>query len=240
MRCVEDQADEVIDDDVYDGVSYLGPVPSNDVDDPHVFDAEPHAFMVQIGASRDPIKTHYHRVDQFQYVRSGSGRIVPHGIVAGSVHYTDAYTPYGPVAPGPEGLTYLTLRGTIDNGAYYMPESRADLKDRLATSVRPPRARRNLSVELASAGHAADWTDLVHDDDELRIATRDVAAGVVATTPVVGGGGAYVVVVSGSFDHGAERHATGSLIWLERGESTEVGGPDGGRLGLLQFPIPVR
>src|SRR5262252_6664361 len=41
--------------------------------------------------------THFHNVDQFQVVVEGKGTLGKHEISPYSVHFTRAYTPYGPL-----------------------------------------------------------------------------------------------------------------------------------------------
>lgn len=81
------------------------------------------AYLVQQKAS--VLRPHYHEVDQFQIVVTGTGKLGGHVAVAGTVHYSDAYTSYGPITTtGPEGLSYFTLRLHPAIGINFMPESR--------------------------------------------------------------------------------------------------------------------
>ena len=81
---------------------------------------EPMAFLVE----QDPdttVSAHYHQADQFQVAVGGSGWLGRHAVRTGSVHYANAFSPYGPVAAGPEGLDYFTLRNGWDPGAQFLP-----------------------------------------------------------------------------------------------------------------------
>ena len=73
------------------------------------------------------LNVHYHRVAQFQLVVAGGGRLGRHALHRGAVHYADPLSPYGPIEPGPDSVTYLTLRADADSGAWHMPASRTDL-----------------------------------------------------------------------------------------------------------------
>ena len=55
-------------------------------------------------------EAHYHDYDQFQIVIKGSVNMAGEILTPGSVHYTDAKTPYGPFEAGPEGLTLMIIR----------------------------------------------------------------------------------------------------------------------------------
>lgn len=88
---------------------------------------QPMAYLVEqaAGAVVDP---HFHEVDQFQLFTQGSGRIGTHRVDGVTVHYAGAYSPYGPIAAGSQGLSYLTLRRQWDSGAQWMPASAQRLR----------------------------------------------------------------------------------------------------------------
>ena len=97
------------------------------VDVPLRIEDRPQAFLTQ----RPPgnvIEPHFHEMPQYQVMFEGSGRIGKHEVRPITVHYTDAYTPYGPIVAGSGGLGFYTLRGKTSNGgAHYMPRSRSRL-----------------------------------------------------------------------------------------------------------------
>jgi hypothetical protein len=84
----------------------------------------PQAFLVQVTNPHGRIKPHYHEVDQYQVVVGGSGRIGQHALAPGAIHYTDGYTPYGPIFGAEDGIDFFTLRVDSVTGSQYMPESR--------------------------------------------------------------------------------------------------------------------
>ncbi len=55
-------------------------------------------------------EAHFHDYDQFQVVIKGSIDMAGEVLTPGSVHYTDAKTPYGPFKAGPEGFTMMVIR----------------------------------------------------------------------------------------------------------------------------------
>ena len=91
-------------------VAYLGRAADGRYDSPHHGRPEPQAYRVDTPAGCPPLRTHFHTVDQFQYIAFGAGRIGAHDVAAGCVHYADGFTPYGPLRAGTEGYCYLTLR----------------------------------------------------------------------------------------------------------------------------------
>src|SRR5688500_8506645 len=55
--------------------------------------------------------THFHIVDQFQIVVRGNGRLGRHGLTPYGVHFSRAYTPYGPLVSDKDtGLSCFVLR----------------------------------------------------------------------------------------------------------------------------------
>jgi len=71
--------------------------------------------------------THFHIQNQFQVFTAGSGNIGKHEIKPYVVHYAGAFTGYGPLVSGPEGLHYITLRSQKDPGAKFIPEKTNEL-----------------------------------------------------------------------------------------------------------------
>ena len=68
--------------------------------------------------------THFHIQNQFQVFVHGSGTFGRHPIEPYIVHYAGAFTGYGPIVAGTEGLNYLTLRARRDPGAKFLPEQK--------------------------------------------------------------------------------------------------------------------
>lgn len=87
---------------------------------------EPMGFLVE-GNHERVIRPHFHENDQFQVVVSGGGVLGKHKLTIHAVHFSRAYTPYGPINFGAEGLGFLTLRARKDPGAQYIPEAREKL-----------------------------------------------------------------------------------------------------------------
>ena len=79
---------------------------------------EPHAVT----------KPHFHEADQYQVIVQGGGRLGTHDVGTVAVHYTDAWSAYGPIVAADEGISWFTLRNTWDSGARYMPAAREQLR----------------------------------------------------------------------------------------------------------------
>jgi len=70
------------------------------------------------------VPSHFHRQNQFQLFVEGSGTIGPNKLDVLTVHYAGAYTGYGPLVAGAEGLKYFTIRPAFDSGAIGLEEAR--------------------------------------------------------------------------------------------------------------------
>src|SRR5215472_5919009 len=87
----------------------------------------PMAFLV----AKDPhavVKPHFHQADQYQVVVQGGCLLGRHDVGTVAVHYTDAWSAYGPIVAADEGISWFTLRNAWDSGARYMPAARAQLR----------------------------------------------------------------------------------------------------------------
>ena len=199
----------------------------------------PSVFLVDL-PPESVLDTHFHRENQFQLFVKGEGRIGPHPIRPITVHYAGAFTGYGPLAAGPEGVSYFTIRPVYDTGAFYLPHARGDM-------VKGP--KRNLHSEPvapldAKALRALRVPELV---DLIALQPDDIAARLLRLPPHAShvdldparSGGQFLVVVTGSITHGA--HALGPLdmIFVSADESPFrlEAREDGAEVILLQLPL---
>ena len=83
----------------------------------------PMAFLAE-GTPHRLLRVHFHMVDQFQVMYNGSGTLGKNAVAPGAVHFSRAYTPYGPISYSDKGLGFITLRAHRDPGAQYLPENR--------------------------------------------------------------------------------------------------------------------
>jgi len=87
----------------------------------------PQSYLIkQLPKVTNPL--HFHTQNQFQVFIEGSGSFGRYPIHPYVVHYAGAYTGYGPIVAGDEGLQYLTLRSSRDLGAKFLPEQMANFK----------------------------------------------------------------------------------------------------------------
>lgn len=79
---------------------------------------QPTAFLLEQPPGA-VLEAHFHRNNQYQVFVEGSGSIGAHAVEALTVHYAGAYTGYGPLRAGDEGLMYFTFRLQPEEG--YIP-----------------------------------------------------------------------------------------------------------------------
>lgn len=244
MEWIEDRGRDDIPADHIGMVEYLGALPTGDVSEPGYGQPNGQAFMVEMGGDTDPLRTHFHVVDQFQVFVHGSGTVGRHPVGHSTVHYADRFTPYGPLVADPSGLSYVTLRSISDTGAYYMPDERDALRDGLDSAQRSAGTRRNLTFDLAPPSPADDGTDhdatpvgVIHaDDDGLAVSVADLAPGATTTLSPFGGAGAFAVVLTGALIDTAA-HGPGALTFSNAGEAlTLTAGDEATRVAILQLP----
>jgi len=198
----------------------------------------PQAFLI-VSSPHQSGSAHFHFVDQFQVAVAGSGRVGKHEIRQGSVHYANAYTPYGPIVAGADGLSYLTLRNRIDYGGGSMPKSSA-LRKRGDGSLIAGRPR--AYYWDYDPPHACNETVAGPYDDGLEVIRQLVGAkGDIAFAAPQGGGGQIGVVLAGEITEGDKRYPLWSCIFADAGDNATGlrAGRDGAELLVLRFPSPT-
>jgi len=109
----------------------------------------PMAFLVEKGPGA-VTRPHFHQADQFQVVVAGRGMLGDHEFSDGAVHYTDAYSAYGPIVAGKSGIWWFTLRNRWDPApGICRPSGRCFMRPATATSTGnspPRRCRRRFSA----------------------------------------------------------------------------------------------
>jgi hypothetical protein len=199
----------------------------------------PMGFLVE----QDPGSTassHWHQQDQFQVVVGGQGTLGTHEIQPVTVHFTGAYTAYGPIrASATEGVHYFTLRNGYDPGARFMtmPENRAALR-----TIAHRRHREAVAGPLAlePSGLGSGRMEVLPEQPDgmgawrYRLAPHARAVGPDPAT----GRGQYWVVVGGGMVLDGQTLGPRSCSFVYPGEAavTAVAGPDGLDVLALQFP----
>jgi hypothetical protein len=215
------------------------PVPAADA-------LHPVAFLVERGPG-GITKPHFHQADQYQVVVSGYGKLGPHDTGTVAVHYTDAYSAYGPIVAAGEGIAWFTLRNCWDPGARYMADldSRAELRAsrhrhthwETTTEPMPPLTAAELKATTAIARE-----QVLEGEHGLATWRYRLPAGAALTGPEPGnGGGQFWLVLGGTLSvAGSGFLGVNSTIFTgpEDGPLAACAGPDGAEALCLQFRVP--
>lgn len=199
---------------------------------------DPQAFLVdqEPGAVVHP---HFHHVDQFQVAVAGSGTLGKHALHPLAVHFAGAYTGYGPIRPGGEGLTYLTARARADGtGAQFLPGARARMR------AGPRRNRTVDGIPVAGAADLARRTETtlethLAEDDGLTVWYLRVAPGSTATLPAAeDGDGQTLWLAAGTLAIAGAVHGERAVMFVSRDEPapTVIAGAGGAELLIMQYP----
>ncbi len=203
----------------------------------------PIAFLVEKQAG-SVVQPHFHQADQFQVVVRGSGRLGRHDIASVAVHYTDAYSAYGPIVAAGEGVAWFTLRNAWDPGARYMPEHRRQLREARARHQHreatcgplPPLT----DAELAGLRDGSGAAVIEPTGDGLGTWRYTVPAGgtVIGPGPATGGGQFWLVSAGSAAVGGGALLPPQSCVFIPPDDPAArlVAGPSGADLLCLQFP----
>ena len=167
----------------------------------------PMAFLVE----KDPaaiVKPHFHSADQYQVVVQGGGRLGIHDVGTISVHYTDAWSAYGPIVAAGEGISWFTLRNAWDPGARYMPAARQQLRE----------ARARFQHREATCGPLAPLTDAE------RAALTTVSRSAVIAEGIDGLGTWRFTVKPDGVAQGPKPSLGGGQFWLVSAGNARVPG----------------
>ena len=181
---------------------------------------------------------HFHEVDQFQIIMDGSGEFGRHHVQPYCVHFSRAYTPYGPLQSNKDtGWAFMVLRSRFDSGAQRFPAALEKLKQiqnrqpwQVTAKVAFPEQTANVNV-----------SDVPQIKDEQGLFTRAVTmlprARMMTPDPAMGDG-QYVVAVKGSLIYEEKERAAPAVVFLRRDEPPfEIrAGNDGLEAIILNFP----
>lgn len=207
----------------------------------------PMAFLVEKEAAA-VVRPHFHQADQYQVIVQGSGRLGVHDVASVAVHYTDAYSAYGPIIAADEGVAWFTLRNAWDPGARYMPAERQQLREarvryqhREATcGPLPPLSDRELAALTTSTGGAV----IAEAPDGLGTWRYTVPPNGWTTgpDPSTGGGQFWLVSAGSASVRGEALLPAQSCIFVGPQDAAAAlhAGPGGADLICMQFPRRAR
>ena len=208
----------------------------------------PMAFLVE----KEPgavVKPHFHQADQFQVVVQGGGRLGLHDVASVAVHYTDAWSAYGPIVAADEGIAWFTLRNSWDSGARYMPGAREQLRAARAQQLqhRERTAEPMPAVspaELARFSRIASLPVIGQGADGMATWRYRLPADAtfVGPDPIEGGGQFWIVLAGSMSTNGAALLAANSCVFVAPTDAplTVTADNYGAEVLCLQFPTKAR
>ncbi len=197
----------------------------------------PHALLVEQDADQ-VILPHFHEQNQFQVIVNGGGTLGRNEVRPIIVHYAAAYTGYGPITAGKDGLWYFTLRPMMDNGAQFLPENRGKMKPLPKKHYHSDPLPTLSATELATLP-AASVTTVQDDADGMLVQTMRIApGGSLAAPPPAAGGGQFFLVTAGVAKVAGKPYGQWSCFWAAHTDAALVldAGPGGAEVLLAQCP----
>ena len=201
----------------------------------------PMAFLVE----KEPgavVRPHFHQADQYQVIVQGGGKFGVHDVSGVIVHYTDAYSAYGPIVAAEDGIAWFTLRNAWDPGAAYMPEKRTVLREARARGVghREATCGPLPAVDTGAVAEMRAEAVIPAGEDGLGTWRYTVPAGgsVVGPDPASGGGQFWLVSGGAASVDGGALLPVKSCVFVgpEDVAAVVVAGDGGADLICMQFP----
>ena len=202
----------------------------------------PQAFLVE----QEPnwvLPVHFHLRHQFQVVTAGTGVLGRRPVEPLCIHYASPESGYGPLTAGPEGLSYLTLRAVSDEGAWYLPESRA----RMQLGIKKQQEHGEPKTVLSDAEIRelrAPTVDILIAQQESGLAANLVRMPPDQVFPTTSGGrsgGCFYVVTKGSLVLGEANLPSLATIFVSHDDVLDIrSGSAGLEVLALQFPEQAR
>lgn len=200
---------------VVDDVTYFKSAWMKAGDDPAF---SPTVFLVEQPPDVS-LRTHFHRNNQFQLFVRGSGSLGPHPLAALTVHYAGAYSGYGPLVSGSDGLAYFTLRSVFETGSLTVAQHADQMKRG------PKRQLHSQPVPIATAASLAGQMSVtVNDLIPLQV---DAIAARLHTLPAyashggldpAGSAGQFYVVLAGALIVGKHKLQAWQSLFVSANE----------------------
>jgi len=181
---------------------------------------------------------HFHTQNQFQVFTEGHGTLGRQRVGPGSVHYAGAYTGYGPLVAGPEGLSYFTIRATNETGAHFLPADRDQLRAGPKRHAHGPWHEPADRATLRALQCTTREPLIARDPLGMEAFAMLVPAGSPVELPPASGSGQFQLVLAGECVAPQGRLGRWESRFLSCGEDTAgcCAGATGLHLLVLQMP----
>jgi rubredoxin len=202
----------------------------------------PTAFLAQYDPG-DTSCPHFHEVDQFQILVQGKGTLGRHAVEPYYVHFSRAYTPYGPLhADEKTGWTFMTLRTRYDAGAQRLPGALPKLQQ--VRDRKPWQVTSRAQFPTRKGDVAVHENPDIKDERGLYLRSVTMAAGARMIAPApADGAGQYVNALKGTLVYERPRQALAVVFNAPDDEPFCIqAGTDGLEALIVNFPraAPIR
>lgn len=186
---------------------------------------------------------HFHTADQWQFIAAGQGTLGRDKVTPYCLHFSRAYTPYGPlIADETMGMSHFDLYTHYQPGAQYLPQTMDALKQ--VQNRRPWQVKRQVICPSQKGSPVSDGIHLeeipgMKDEDGLFAYTLAMAPNTTMTSPDPSvGAGQYIVAVTGSFKEGKREYRPISMVFISpfEGPFHIQAGAQGLEAMILNFP----
>jgi hypothetical protein len=200
--------------------------------------AGPNAFLVRYIPGTDST-AHYHAADQMQIVVEGKGSLGRHEMKPYQIHFSRAFTPYGPLLPDKqEGWAFVNLRTRPDpEGAQRLSIARDKLLK--IPNRKPFQKSWTVTFPQADSGAPIQAIPGLLNEEGLSGFALTLGPGGTTTAPAAAGSdGQYVLAVEGDLVHeGCVRKAmTIAFVAADEAPLRIQAGPSGLKAMILNFP----
>lgn len=181
------------------------------------------------------LDTHFHGENQFQLFVKGGGSLGRDPIGPLTVHYAGAYSGYGPLKSGEDGIFYFTIRSVFETGRMMgATQMVRGPKRHFATKPLPPMAADELKALTSTA--SIDLIEIQPDGIAARVLRLPPGATAKGLDPASGGGQFYIVV-GGEMLHGDQKLGRWESVFYSSDEATPElrAGPQGLEVVCLQL-----
>ena len=199
----------------------------------------PTVFLIEQGAEK-VLPTHWHRENQFQVVVGGAGTMGHHEIGPIMVHYAGAYSGYGPIIAGPQGVMYFTIRAVHEQGAMMAATDRERMVRGPKRQMTSERYQPLDDAGMAALGapHCADLIPPAPDKLAAQVWQLPPGGSAMALEPA-GSSGQFLMVLAGALHHADQALGQWETVFVSADEPAQwlQAGEAGAQVLLMQIPV---
>jgi hypothetical protein len=180
----------------------------------------PTAFLVEQPPNTELVP-HFHRQNQFQVFVDGGGMLGKHPVQTVTVHYAGAYTGYGPLVSGEQGIKYFTIRPVCEAGMVALDTGRDQM-------IRGPKRHESLGpIPVLGDSHRQDPARLHGEtfllplaQDGLGVGELCLASGQrIALQRHAASQGVFIVVLGGTLRLGERELGEWDSVFISKDEA---------------------